>query len=81
MKYLILFLDNKKTLFIIYLFSRNKNESFSEQSNKIRFIALKSDDFSEQQFTKKDVIEDKSKNIYTNREKQEIYRLIENKLS
>jgi hypothetical protein len=73
-------IDNKNTIYNISLFSRNKN-GFSRQSNKIRFISVQPDDFSEQQFTKRDVVEDKSKNIYTNREKQAIYRLIENKLS
>jgi hypothetical protein len=73
-------IDNKNTIYDISLFSRNNN-GYSDQSNKIRFISIKSDEFTEQQSTTGDIIEDKSKNVYTNREKQAIYRLIENKLS
>lgn len=73
-------IDNKNTIYDISLFSRNKN-GYSEQSNKIRFQSIKPDRFVEQQPTEKDNKEEKSKNVYTDREKNKIYRLIENKLS
>ena len=73
-------IDNKNTVYNISLFSINKN-GYSDQSNKLRFISIKTDNVLEQQSNTRDVIEDKSKNVYTNREKQAIYRLIENKLS
>ena len=73
-------IDNKNTIFNISIYSRNRN-GYSAQSNKIRFIRLKPNEITELEPSLIGEPEVISKNIYSDREKREIYKLIENKLS
>lgn len=73
-------IDNKNTIYNISIYSRNSN-GYSSQSNKIRFIRLKPNEVPDQDQVETEQTQIISKNIYTDREKREIYKLIENKLS